>query len=624
MDYLTKLYKNNAEILAERVAYLEAQLKYLNEDNGQYQGNSPNQRTTSPKYGRGTRSGVVGGGGTAQGSEEIDFTGGNVDPKTGAWSPSSGGPAIADTEAGDAEIQSRMRQIARGGGLFGKGIENTEQTPAYKEMAGELERRKAARDAKASGSKAGAEGSVGAGTGKSAVGAGDVGKVGGTDTTAISGKDRVPAPTPKVGVGGVPDRLPPSKPEERTVSPKPTGTEGGSDKGSGIDPKLVVLGLAGAGYAGAKAKEYYDRQREKGKGTEKPKTPEAKAEEIKAPEAKTPEAKARAGEVKGQPPELLAKPEESGKVGGGRETVKAPESTIGGEPVQKGKPSVAERAAMGRDRLRAKMDANRAAEAEAKPETKMTGGEVGGRVEKVTTGTEVPKSGFKIGSWSDLGKTAKALAIDLPAMHVAGEAGEEVAKAAGAGPLTSGLAGIATSFAGPAIAGALGLGGLAGAATIATGYGAGKALKYGIEKSGFGDVMQKTSDIIGTEMSGVGKGVESKEEATKEAQKIAAEAKKARRTDLGKGFAPGESQEFAKRMQDPEFRKKHEEESEAAYRAEVDRQTEGDGWLGRLGAAAMPDWVAKAGEEIGSWKDSLMGEKPTKKGSARGMSYEKD
>ena len=75
----------------------------------------------------------------------VDFSKGGSVHQNKAWTPSTGGAAIADNEAGDTEIRERMRKIARGGGLFGKGVENTEQSPAYYEMQKELKRREAAR-----------------------------------------------------------------------------------------------------------------------------------------------------------------------------------------------------------------------------------------------------------------------------------------------------------------------------------------------------------------------------------------------------------------------------------------------------------------------------------------------
>jgi len=76
--------------------------------------------------------------------KNVNFNAGNVDPFSGAFTPSSGGPAISSGEAGNAEIERRMRNIARGAGLFGKGIENTQQTPEYYELKAELDRRRGA------------------------------------------------------------------------------------------------------------------------------------------------------------------------------------------------------------------------------------------------------------------------------------------------------------------------------------------------------------------------------------------------------------------------------------------------------------------------------------------------
>jgi hypothetical protein len=82
MDYLTNYYRNKAEALSEQIQNLQHQLQLM---------------------------------------------------EAGAWSPSSGGPAIPESDAGNNELRDRMRQIKQSG--------NRPQSKEYLEMEAELNRR---------------------------------------------------------------------------------------------------------------------------------------------------------------------------------------------------------------------------------------------------------------------------------------------------------------------------------------------------------------------------------------------------------------------------------------------------------------------------------------------------
>jgi hypothetical protein len=82
MDYLTNYYRNKAEALTEQIQNLQHQLQLM---------------------------------------------------EAGAWSPSSGGPAIPESDAGNNELRDRMRQIKQSG--------NRPQSKEYLEMEAELNRR---------------------------------------------------------------------------------------------------------------------------------------------------------------------------------------------------------------------------------------------------------------------------------------------------------------------------------------------------------------------------------------------------------------------------------------------------------------------------------------------------
>jgi hypothetical protein len=96
--------------------------------------------------------------------------------------------------------------------------------------------------------------------------------------------------------------------------------------------------------------------------------------------------------------------------------------------------------------------------------------------------------------------------------------------------------------------------------------------------------------------------VSSLEDAKKQAQTIADQAKQRRSTDLGKGFASAEeAEEFAKKMKDPEFRKKQQNAMGNAANDELEKQ-EGGYALAARGLDAMTgrsgDWLDQSGEAV--------------------------
>jgi hypothetical protein len=324
MDYLTNLYRHRAEQLQEQVNMLEAMLKDLHE-----------ATPTAPKYGTEKRQS---GSGMGDSDKMVDWTGGTVNANK-SWSQSSGGPAIADSEAGDREIESRMRNLKKTG-LFGAKISDDKQSAEYRELQGEQERRKAAR---AAGSQPPVkQTSGGSGTASAVPTAREVKQT--QQTADNTGKaTALPTNVTKSGMG-----LTDEDGRPISVSPKPTAAAPApQNNGSGIDPKLYVLGGAAALYG---AKTLMDRMGRQRGISSKP---------AEAPKAGEP---AKVGET--------PKPAEAPKPG---ETTKpkAPEAPKVGEPAvepgsystrdgkiitpKKGAPSVAERSAMGRDALRARM-----------------------------------------------------------------------------------------------------------------------------------------------------------------------------------------------------------------------------------------------------------------------------
>jgi hypothetical protein len=713
MDQVTKLYYYKSLQLQEHVAQLERKLQLLSEE-----------PTTAPKYGRGKRSGLVGGSPTAQGDEDVDFTGGNVDPKSGAWTPSSGGPAVADSEAGDIEIENRMRGIARGGGLFGKGVEQTEQTPAYMEMKGELERRRAAREAAKKGGgqqkPQATQPTDGAGT-KGGAGAVSSGKASGTSgRKAGTGTSGTGTPGAATGQGAGDGSRKYSMPVSPTTKDQTTS---GSEDGSGIDPKLIVLGAAGAGLAGKAVYDRYARQRgqsgkpaetakagetakpkaaegakpaEAAKSAEAPKTQAGKTPAPKAPKPKVGENIRVPGSMqKGtylfdlpaqaewtmNPPEWEMKGREKFSVPqtsvGRKKPLSKPgleraagtpmtgsipekplpaETTIDGKQVSRGPGSVADRAALGRDRLRARADAAKAAAAEASaqgqakptaqaaevkaPEVKAPEVQAGsfstkdGKVVTPKAAGQVIKGAEVTSKVAKLGRgVARFGLVDLPAMMAAGAAGKDVAKSLGAGTEDAEIAGTLASFAPMAASPVV-------AAAAAPGYILGKLGEKGMRATGadealYGKPMRAIANAWSTEERKgyeipagsystkdgklvIPKGAGSKvwnpqtgkyQTAEEAAASTKEQAKMQRRTDITKGFAgQKEAEEFAKQMQDPEFRRRHEHAMGNAYVRELERQAGGSAISARAMGAA-PDWIGApieaAGKAIEAGEEAL-------------------
>jgi hypothetical protein len=641
MDYVARIYQNKALELQEQVNMLEAMLKDLQE-----------AAPTAPKYGTEKRQS---GSGMGDSDKMVDWTGGTVHDNK-AWSQSSGGPAIADSEAGDKEIESRMRNLKKSG-LFGAEISDDKQSAEYRELKGEQDRRKAARAAASQPAKTPTPANQSSGGSGTASGVPSGKEVKQTQQTADNTEKTTALPTnvTKTGSG-----LTDEDGRPISVSPKPTPvaptTQNNDD---GIDPKLYVLGGAAALYGAKKLMDRMGRQRgtspkpnEAPKATEAPKAKEA-PKPNEAPKAKeTPKAT--------EAPKVKEAPKATPKV---TEPVVEPGSysTPEGKVVtpKKGAPSVAERSAMGRDALRARMaqktgipmsfegpgQAQTPAAAEA---PKMTGGEVKPKVTKAATGVDVApsstagKATAEAGAKAGMGWGAKAvqfgksLAIDTPSMVVGGELAQTGAETIGAGKTDAQVANLAGSIAAPIAMGALGLASLPVAVATAVGYGVGKAVDYGVEKSGMGDVTRR--EQIRQAMANNAesrKGFKSAEDkvwnpnegkymtASETADALKERSKKERASDAEKTFAsPEEAAEHFKNMKNPEYRRKHEQEMHNAYLRGIEKEEGGSAYSARVADAVMPDWLANTGEAMGTAWDSFWGTKKEAKGSARGMSYE--
>ena len=572
MNYLTNLYRHRAEQLQEQVNMLEAMLKDLHE-----------ATPTAPKYGTEKRQS---GSGMGDSDKMVDWTGGTVHANK-SWSQSSGGPAIADSEAGDREIESRMRNLKKTG-LFGAKISDDKQSAEYRELQGEQERRKAARAAASQPAKPPAKPPVkqtsgGSGTASAVPTAQEVKQT--QQTADNTGKaTALPTNVTKSGMG-----LTDEDGRPISVSPKPTAAApakpaAGKEAQWSMDPKLLALGIGGGLYAGNKAIEWAKRQR----GTS--------SKPAEAPKAtQTP----KAGEAPktGEAPKVSEPVVEPGSY-----------STRDGKIVtpKKGAPSVAERSAMGRNALRARM-------------AQKTGNPMSfeGPNAAVETSAEAPKAAPKAaevapkaGSYSTAdGKivspksTGKAVAgkigkigLDVAGMMAADATASETAKAVGFGRTDSALTGSAASLAPMAARASTN-------AAIATGYVAGRLIDKGLEAIGVGDITRREQVRAAMAKNAEAmKGVSSLEDAQKQAQTIADQAKQRRSTDLDKGFASAkEAEEFAKKMKDPEFRKRQQNAMGNAANAELEKQ-EGGYALAARGLDAMTgrsgDWLDKSGEAV--------------------------
>ena len=181
-------------------------------------------------------------------------------------------------------------------------------------------------------------------------------------------------------------------------------------------------------------------------------------------------------------------------------------------------------------------------------------------------------------------------------MMAADATASETAKAVGFGRTDSALTGSAASL-GTMAAGA------GTNAAIAGGYVLGRLIDKGMEASGLGDITRREQVRAAMAKNAEAmKGVSSLEDAQKQAQTVADQAKQRRSTDLDKGFASAEeAEEFAKKMKDPEFRKRQQNAMGNAANAELEKQEGGYAFAAR-GLDAMTgrsgDWLDKSGEAV--------------------------
>ena len=247
MNYLTNLYRHRAEQLQEQVNMLEAMLKDLHE-----------ATPTAPKYGTEKRQS---GSGMGDSDKPIAWTGGTVHSNK-AWSQSSGGPAIADSEAGDKEIESRMRNLKKTG-LFGAEISDDKQSAEYRELKGEQDRRKAARAAGSQPAKApvpAKQASSGSGTASAVPSAKEVDQT--QQTADNTGKTTaLPTNVTKSGMGLTDEDGRPISVSPKPAPVAPAKPNTGKEAQWSMDPKLTLLGIGGGLYAGNKAIEWAKRQR---------------------------------------------------------------------------------------------------------------------------------------------------------------------------------------------------------------------------------------------------------------------------------------------------------------------------------------------------------------------------
>ena len=187
-----------------------------------------------------------------------------------------------------------------------------------------------------------------------------------------------------------------------------------------------------------------------------------------------------------------------------------------------------------------------------------------------------------------VGRGVGRVGVDLAGMIAAGDMGERVAKLTGAGKTATEIAGTVASIA-PMAAG------VGTNAAIATGYVAGRLIDKGMEASGAADVQRKYGQRFANWMTAdQRKGVSSLEDAQRQAKDISDTAKLERSTDIGKGFAsPEEAAEFAKKMKNPQFKREHEYRMSLAQRKELENK---EGGFAVQGVEALPDWVNAIGE----------------------------
>ena len=668
MDYMSRLYQNKAIQLQEQINFLEAQLKYMAEDApaSTFSGTGKGQQAFSDsqledQMYKQKRTGAFGSKiEDDKQNQEYKDAKAELDRRRGAKPTTTEAPAqVSGTNRSDPAGQSDST-YTKPAPTPKPQAQTTRQTPDTLDLYN-LRKKE----------DSGLQGTLNKGFG--------------TDWLGQSGKDdrgdlvSVPSPALKpvrtVGLPG-PVIRPPALP-----APK--------DSDSGMDPKGLLLGLGGGLYAGNKIREYINRQRVSPKPSNLGSTIPTGQDPVKPtgqdpvkpsgqdgtrptgqdpvkPSGQDPiKPKVQEGipksgswtfdlpaqaEYMQNPPEW-SMPNQHGRAefpgldSGGRTPTgqyvldrntaagveRAKGSPIEGRfgPANTGEPPVYPAGSYSTPEGR--VVSPEAPKGAAKPTgaaaqgARMSGSQVTGKI---------PTSSFG----AKAANFAKGIVADTPAMVVAGELGTGLASAAGAGRTDAEVVGTAASLAGPAAL-AYGLGGalnIPAAGAVIAGYGLGKAVDYGVEKSGLGDaqrgVMARVASNLNSEAS---KGVKSAEDkvwnpqtgqymTTKQsADATRAQAKSERATDTDKAFAsPEEAAEHYKNMKNPEYRKRHERNMDAARIRTIEKEEGGSAYAARIADNIMPDWMANAGESMTNAWDSIWGNTPVKKGSSRGMPYQ--
>jgi len=628
MDYMSRLYQNKAIQLQEQINFLERRLKQLAEAT--------------------------------------------------AWSPSSGGPAIPESDAGNTELKDRMRNIKQSG--------DRQQSKEYLEMEAELNRRTGAKPTTTTTTSAAP--AQGSGTNRSDPdvqrGQRPIYPEGQSDSTYTK-----PASTPKpqaqstrqtpdtldlynlrkkedsglqgeLNKGFGLDWLGQSGKDNNIVTKTmevPGGDAIGHNKNveatktiqdpTGMDPKGILL-AAGAGLYGAnKIREYINRQRVSPKPAnlgstvptgQDPVKPSGQdpvkpsAQDGTRPTGQDPVKPSGQDPVKPKVQEGIPKsgswtfdlpaqaeymqnppdwsmPNQHGRAefpgldSGGRtpdgkfvkdRNTKAGVERARGTPLEggfgtatAGEPPVYPQGSYSTPEGR--VVSPEAPKGAAKP----TGAAAqGARMSGSQVTSKIPTAGARAGAGlgTRVAKGVGNLGVDLAAMYATGDMGEKAAEGLGAGESLADVSGSAASFAPMAM-------GVNTNAAVATGYVLGRFIDKGMEASGQAD--KQRLDMIRKSMADNAeamKGVSSLEDAQKQGQTVADQAKRRRSTDLGKGFAtPEEAAEFAKNMQDPAFRAAQERKLARAKQREIER-IEGGYAIPEVVGDYTPDWVNAIGE----------------------------
>lgn len=402
MDYLTNFYKSKAESLQEKINFLEKQLSDLNEQ-------APPARS---------------------------FRAG--DTSQAAWS--------------EQELRERSRNIKKGG-LFQK-VSDEEQSQEWKDIQAELARREKKKTEKPepkvetkvepkpqakiapkpvetkekpAPTRKPTEVPSAVATKKEVEQAQKVADT--TQKPTALPTDVGPGRMHMTDMEGRPVSVEPKGAEvaQGTYSAKPDWAKEKAKPSTGIelDPKAAVLGIGGGLVAGKAITDIVNRQRGQGMA---PKTPEAKV----APKAVEAPAKVTV------PAEVPEKPVPQGAY-----------STKDGKVIVKGKPTVAERAALGRDLLRARMaqKTGAAPEAEVKPGDMSTkSGKVVNKGSEVTSKLKKFGKGLAHGAGTVGAAIAGEMAVEkgLEALgveneHIKGVVAPTVGWAAGEGAIATGM-----------------------------------------------------------------------------------------------------------------------------------------------------------------------------------------